>query len=96
MCGSVDASVMFFSIENPFPTRPLTHDVMVSIATSLGGVINYVIIHDVVLETNTYLSKIMVDGPSGVISIDARPSDAISLAIRSAVPIFVSEKIIQT
>lgn len=72
--------------------RPLTHDLMLNMCNSLGVTISKVIISD--LRDNTFFAELYLlkDEQEGVM-LDARPSDAIALALRMGVPIYLSEKV---
>lgn len=91
--GSAEASSIIRKIENIPSTRPLTHDLFINFAKQTGAVITKVEINDV--DEQTYFSSIFLTDKSGeVVEIDARPSDAIAIAIRANVPIFVSAAVI--
>jgi bifunctional DNase/RNase len=79
--------------EEPFP-RPLTHDLMFLVVEGLKAKITRVVIAD--LRENTFFATVIVERDSEVLSIDARPSDSIALALRAQAPIFVNEKLLQT
>ena len=78
--------------EEPFP-RPLTHDLVHIVLEGLKAKITRVIIAD--LRENTFFASIIVERDKEVLSVDARPSDSIALALRSKAPIFVNEKLLQ-
>lgn len=78
--------------EEPFP-RPLTHDLLVITLEGLKAKIARVIISD--LRENTFFASVIVEHESQVLSIDARPSDSIALALRAKAPIYVNEKLLQ-
>jgi uncharacterized protein len=78
--------------EEPFP-RPLTHDLIHIVLEGLKAKITRVIIAD--LRENTFFASIIVEREGDVLSVDARPSDSIALALRSKAPIFVNEKLLQ-
>ena len=78
--------------EEPFP-RPLTHDLIALIVEGLKARISRVVIAD--LRENTFFASIFVERDSEVLSIDARPSDSIAIALRARAPIFVNEKLLQ-
>lgn len=75
-----------------FP-RPLTHDLIVLVVEGLHARITRVVIAD--LRENTFFASVFVERDSEVLSIDARPSDSIAVAIRAKAPIFVNEKLLQ-
>jgi hypothetical protein len=78
--------------EDPFP-RPLTHDLLFLIVEGLKAKIARVVIAD--LRENTFYASVFVERESEVLSIDARPSDSIALALRARAPIYVNEKLLQ-
>ena len=75
-----------------FP-RPLTHDLMVLAIEGLHARITRVVISD--LRDNTFFASIFIERESEVLSLDARPSDSIAVALRAKAPIFVNEKLLQ-
>jgi len=78
--------------EEPFP-RPLTHDLLALVVEGLKAKITRVVIGD--LKENTFYATVIIERESEVLSIDARPSDSIALALRARAPIFVNEKLLQ-
>ncbi|MBQ4122322.1 bifunctional nuclease family protein [bacterium] len=91
--GSAEASAIIRKIENIKVARPMTHDLIVDIVEKTGYTIDRVAINDV--ENETYFSTIYLLSSDGKeIEIDARPSDAIAVAIRVEAPIFVSAKVL--
>ncbi len=78
--------------EEAFP-RPLTHDLCHIIVEGLKARISKIVIAD--LRENTFFASIFVERESDVLSVDARPSDSIALALRAKAPIYVNEKLLQ-
>ncbi len=78
--------------EEPFP-RPLTHDLLVIAIEGLKGKVTRVVIAD--LRENTFYASVFVEREGEVLSIDARPSDSIAVALRAKAPIFVNESLLQ-
>ncbi len=79
------------------PPRPLTHDLIVAVAESLDAVIESIVISD--LSEHTYFAQMHLRTSSGeVIEVDARPSDAIAVAVtyEPPLPIYVSEEVLAT
>ena len=77
------------------PPRPLTHDLVVQVAESLGASIDHVLISD--LDQSTYFAKLVMIKDDGTkVEIDSRPSDAIAVAVTydPPLPIFVSERVL--
>lgn len=75
-----------------FP-RPLTHDLMVNLLTTLGAEVEKVVVTD--LKANSYYALIYVKHGGKVIAVDARPSDSLALAVRTHCPIFIDEKVLR-
>lgn len=91
--GTFEAQSIALELEGIKPPRPLTHDLMKSIVESLGGTIQEIIISD--LRDNTFYGKIVIETSGLTNEIDSRPSDAIALAVRTKMPIYVSEEVMR-
>jgi uncharacterized protein len=76
------------------PARPLTHDLIVGVAHSLGAKIESVVITE--LKDQTYFALLRLDKAGETIDVDARPSDAIAVAVsfQPPLPILVAEDIV--
>lgn len=85
--GAFEAQSIALEMEGIRPPRPLTHDLMKTIIDTLGGSLNDVTINE--LKEGTFFARLSVDTRE----IDSRPSDAIALAVRYGVPIFVSDRV---
>jgi bifunctional DNase/RNase len=72
--------------------RPLTHDLCKSLILALGGALRRVTITHVL--KGTYYAEMQIEGPGGLVEIDARPSDSIAIALRLAAPIFAPESLL--
>lgn len=92
--GSFEAQSIALEIEGIKPPRPLTHDLMKNLVDDLGGTILEIYIDE--LRDNTFFAKIILEISTLTNSVDARPSDAIALAVRSGCQIFVSEEVMRT
>lgn len=77
------------------PPRPLTHDLIVKVAESLGATVESVIISE--LSEHTYFAALRLRKDGELIEIDSRPSDAIAVAVtfQPPLPIYVSEQVLQ-
>ncbi len=78
--------------DEPFP-RPLTHDLLVRIVEGLKARVSRVVVAE--LRENTFYANVIVQAGTEALSIDARPSDAIAVALRAKAPIFVNEELLQ-
>lgn len=94
--GSAEASSIIRKIENIPSLRPMTHDLFLNFSESAGYQITKVEINDV--DEQTYFSTIFMynEELNKEVQVDARPSDAIAIAIRADVPIFVTENVLAT
>lgn len=79
--GTIEAVAIAYAQEGVVPPRPLTHDLLVNIIESLNASISEVCIVD--LQNKTYFAEIRIITIDGEISLSARPSDAIALALRT-------------
>src|SRR5438874_11750248 len=91
--GKPGASTISFAIEGITYPRPMTHDLMKVILDTAGAKVISVVVTD--LKENTYYAKVHLSYEDSEYSIDARPSDAIALALRSKAPVFVTDDVIQ-
>jgi len=90
--GLLEANAIDKELKNITSTRPMTHDLLQSILTQAQVNVKEVKIVD--LKNNTYYATLFLKLKKGVIEVDARPSDAIILALKSKTPIYVSTKIL--
>lgn len=88
--GQSEAQAIAFELEGIKPPRPLTHDLLKNIIESFGYSIDSIVINE--LKDSTFYAKIKFDLSSAE-EIDARPSDAIALALKFAAPIYVASYI---
>src|SRR5687767_11512151 len=92
--GHFEADAIAIPMQKVPVSRPLTHDLLRSAITTLGAKLEHVIIND--LADETFYAKLILDLNGKTVEVDARPSDAIALAIRAEVPIFVEDKVIDS
>ena len=92
--GSFEAQSIALALESIEGKRPMTHDLICSFFSEIGFFLKRVIITE--FSHGTFLSTIDIDSKeNGSYSIDARPSDAIAIALRENAPIFISKKLIK-
>jgi bifunctional DNase/RNase len=91
--GPGEASAIAMQLADWSFSRPLTHDLLVSVLGGLGGTLERVIITEVV--ENTYFAEMIIQRNGGVISVDARPSDSIAVALRMEAKIFAEEGLLE-
>ncbi len=89
--GEYEAQSIALGLENIKPPRPITHDLTLSILESCGAKIDSVLITE--LKNNTYFAIIRLKKKLKYWDVDARPSDAIAMAVRTMIPIFVDEEV---
>ena len=90
--GQDQARAIINALENQVPPRPLTHDLMVNVFEEWEMELERVVIHS--LHDNTFYAILTLKQGSKTREIDARPSDAIALALRTDSPILVMEEVI--
>jgi bifunctional DNase/RNase len=90
--GIPEANAIALQIENVTTPRPMTHDLLVSVIRQLDANVERIVVCD--LKENTFFAEILLQTPAGPVVIDARPSDAIALALRTQSPILVEESVI--
>jgi hypothetical protein len=90
--GVFEANAIALQIENVATPRPMTHDLLKNVIQDLEATVKKIVVSD--LKENTFYALIYLQRHGEMIAIDARPSDAIALALRTRVPIFVEELVI--
>src|ERR671927_1347160 len=91
--GPFEADAIALALQGHEPQRPMTHDLLKSIFGELGATISHILVNDI--DDNTFFARIVVEQGSHTIEIDARPSDAIALAVRTDVPIYVESHVLE-
>ncbi|MCF7801257.1 MAG: bifunctional nuclease family protein [Candidatus Marinimicrobia bacterium] len=89
MVGQFEAQAIALAMENIDLPRPMTHDLLSNVIDTLTLGLESVVISD--LRDGTFYANLLVRRPQGLEEIDARPSDAIAIAIRTKTPIFVED-----
>ncbi|MEX2568087.1 MAG: bifunctional nuclease family protein [Cyclobacteriaceae bacterium] len=84
--GMFEAQAIAIEIEKIIPNRPMTHDLFKSFATNFEFTIDHILISD--MREGVFYAKIMCKSSFKKVEIDARPSDAIAIAVRFEAPIF--------
>ena len=90
--GHFEADAIAIPLQNVQVSRPLTHDLLRSVISALGASVVSVVIND--LADETFYAKLVLDADGRHLEIDSRPSDAIALAVRLGVPIYVAESVL--
>ena len=90
--GIFEANAIALQIENISTPRPMTHDLLRNIIQDLKASVQKIVVCD--LQENTFYALIYLSLNGDTVAIDARPSDAIALALRTRAPIFVEDTVI--
>jgi len=91
--GPGEASAIAMELAGMKFSRPLTHDLFASVIMGLGGTLQRVMITKVV--DNTYFAELIIQRRGELISVDARPSDSIAIALRMSAAIFTTEDLLE-
>jgi bifunctional DNase/RNase len=92
--GKFESDAIHLQIENVQPPRPMTHDLLKAVIDQLGGRVDRIVVSD--LKENTFYATLHVAAATGPVEIDARPSDALALALRTGARIFVEDSVIES
>lgn len=90
--GPVEANAIALQVENVAPPRPMTHDLLRNLLADLGATLVRVVIAD--LRESTFYAYLELRVGTEVVFVDARPSDALALCLRTRAPIFVDTKVL--
>lgn len=95
--GPSEADAIAVKLQDVSVPRPLTHDLLGNVIDAMGGVVKRIVVND--LQNDTFYAKIILEfgdkANGGSKEVDSRPSDAIALAVRTNVPIFVEEPVLE-
>jgi bifunctional DNase/RNase len=87
-----EADAIAVKLQGASVPRPLTHDLLSSVVGALGASVNSIIVND--LKNDTFFAKIILNVDGKQLEVDSRPSDALALAVRVDVPIFVEDTVL--
>ncbi len=90
--GPGEASAIAMRLADVPFLRPLTHDLLANLVSELGGTLQHVFISRV--EQGTFFAEMHIEASGGVVTVDARPSDSIAVALRMGAAMFVSEELL--
>ena len=91
--GPNEADAIAFKLQDVAAPRPLTHDLLGTIISTLGADVSRIIVSD--LNNDTFYAKIIIQVNGTAMESDSRPSDAIALAVRTDAPIFAHDTVIE-
>lgn len=89
--GAQEATSILVAVEGADVPRPLAHDLMRSLLEAVDASVRGVAVTRI--DEGTFYAEITLDGPAGERVVDARPSDAVALASRVGVPVWVAEEV---
>jgi uncharacterized protein len=91
--GMFEAAAIAMELQEFKPPRPMTHDLLSKMIATLKGQVIKIVISEIIDNTFYAIVELKLKGESKIHKIDSRPSDAIAIAVRTKVPIFVSESV---
>lgn len=92
--GIYEANAIALEIEKITTPRPMTHDLIKNVLTGLEATVRKVVVSE--LRDDTFFAVIWMERDGHIVSIDARPSDALALALRLDCPIYVDESVLRS
>ncbi len=90
--GVCEALAIQLALNGRTYERPLTHDLLLSLADHLETAVRRLIIDDV--SKRTFFARLIIEGPDGELSLDCRPSDGIAVALRAKIPMLATDAVI--
>jgi bifunctional DNase/RNase len=91
--GPAEADAIAVKLQNIELSRPLTHDLLQSVISTLGASVDYIVVSG--LKEDTFYAKLALSIDGVKIDIDSRPSDALALAVRVGAPIYAEESVLE-
>jgi bifunctional DNase/RNase len=91
--GPAEADAIAVKLQDVSVPRPLTHDLFGSVVTTLGAGIDHIVVSE--LANDTFYAKIVLANQGSHVEVDCRPSDALAVAVRAKVPIFVDDGVLE-
>jgi bifunctional DNase/RNase len=91
--GPFEADAITLQLQGVEVARPLTHDLLKGVIEKMGATVSHITVTE--LKNDTFYARIIMDVNGESVEIDARPSDAIALAVRAKAPLFVAEEVME-
>ena len=91
--GPHEADAIAVKLQDVSVSRPMTHDLLEKVIVAMGGALRHIVVTD--LQNDTFYAKLTLDANGDSMEVDSRPSDAIALAVRTKVPIYVEETVLE-
>ncbi len=92
--GACESEAIAMRLQGITPPRPLSHDLMLDLIRNLGASLEFVVV--TALRNDTFYAKLALTQDDEPLFIDCRPSDAIALAVRAEVPIYVEDEVMRS
>jgi uncharacterized protein len=89
--GSCESDAITAELQGQTMPRPMTHDLLRNMIEALNASVQHILIND--LQDEVYFARVVLNANGRTLEVDARPSDAIALAVRVKVPVYVTESI---
>ena len=89
--GPCEADAITVTLQEMEVSRPLTHDLLKNVIGEMGGEVEYIVISD--LRNDVFYARIVMGAGGKRLEIDSRPSDALALAVRLHVPVYIEETV---
>jgi bifunctional DNase/RNase len=90
--GPWEANAIAMKLQGVSPERPLTHDLFWQTLSAIGASVQRIVVSD--LADETYRARLVLEVGDKIVEMDARPSDAIALAVRSEAPIYATDAVL--
>ncbi len=90
--GPWEANAIAMKLQGVSPERPLTHDLFAQTLLELGAAVQRIVVSD--LADETYRARLLLEVDGRIVEMDARPSDAIALAVRTSAPIYATDAVL--
>ena len=91
--GPCEADAITVTLQEMEVSRPLTHDLLKNVIGEMGGEVEYIVISD--LRNDVFFARIVMAAGGKRLEIDSRPSDALALAVRLHVPVYIEETVME-
>jgi bifunctional DNase/RNase len=91
--GPCEAEAITIELQDMEIARPVTHDLLKNVIDELGGTVSHILINE--LREMVFYARLFVDVDGTMLEVDCRPSDALAVAVRAKVPIFVNQPVLE-
>ena len=91
--GPTEADAIALKLQDVSVPRPMTHDLLNSVISSLGATVNHIVVSE--LSNDTFFAKVVLQQNGTTLELDSRPSDAIALAVRVEATIYADDDVVE-